>query len=131
MIKTLIFLFSLVVSFLVAENPISYDLLLQKEDPTAMATHELAMLDDLISATQKSLEMQKELREQIKKYQEIQKEYAQNGDDNELLFRMVKHAQKIMGMINDNHLAQNFDPIFLSELNLFSEIASKYGTPKP
>lgn len=112
-------------------SPITPDLPARVEDPTAMVTNELAMLDTLIAATQQSLDKQKALRELIKKYQELQRTYFDNSEDNELLLRMVKLAHKIMESINDNKLTHNFDPAFLSELNLFSQIASKYGVPKP
>jgi hypothetical protein len=112
-------------------TPITQDLPARVEDPTAMVTNELTMLDTLIAATQQSLDKQKALREQIKKYQELQRLYLQNTEDNELLLRMVKQAQKILEGINENRLMHNFDPTFVSELNLFSQIASKYGVPKP
>lgn len=112
-------------------NPVTQDLPARIEDPTAMVINELAMLDTLIAATQQSLEKQRALREQIKKYQELQKAYLDNTEDNELLLRIVKQASKVLDGINENRLGQNFDPAFISELTLFSQIAAKYGVPKP
>lgn len=103
----------------------------RSNDPTAATAKDLVMLDHLIEATQQSLENQKMLRQQIKEYQKLQFQYLNNSQDNELLYRMVKAAYTISENIKENHLSHAFSPEFMSEINLFSQVASKRGIPKP
>lgn len=101
------------------------------KDPTALIGNELARIDTLIQATQKSLENQKKLRERIVEYQKIQDLYLLYPDDNEILFRMVKSAYRTLEAIREYHLIQTFDPDFISELTILSQVATKRGIPKP
>jgi hypothetical protein len=101
------------------------------KDPTALLGNELARIDMLILATQQSLESQKKLREQIAEYQKIQEYYLKHSQDNEVLFRMIKIAYATLNTIKDNHLEQTFDPDFISELTVISQVAKKRGVPKP
>jgi hypothetical protein len=93
--------------------------------------NEISMLDNLINATEYTLNQQIKLRELIKKYQEIQARVLQGDDSNEVLFNMAKYADIILKTIKDNHLTQTFDPAFLGELSLVSKPAAKKGIPKP
>lgn len=95
------------------------------------ANSELLMLDTLIEATQNSLECQQALREQVKKFQEMQRLYLQRPNDKDLLLQVAKSAQRLLDSIQANYLTQAFEPEFLSELTLFSQVASKRGIPKP
>lgn len=101
------------------------------KDPAALLGNELARLDMLIVATQQSLESQKKLREQIAEYQKIQEYYLKHTQDNEVLFRMIKSAYMTLNTIKENHLEQTFDPDFISELTIISQVAKKRGVPKP
>lgn len=101
---------------------------IEHSDPIA---NELQTLDRLINATQTSLEKQRELKSAIADYQKLQELYLKNDQDRELLFRMVKSAHKILNEIKENHLLHVFSPDFISELTLFSQVASKKGIPKP
>ncbi|MBA3815152.1 MAG: hypothetical protein H0X29_01260 [Parachlamydiaceae bacterium] len=105
--------------------------LLPVKDPAALIGNELSRIDNLIEATQQSLEDQKQLREKIVEYQKIQESYLLHPKDNELLFRMIKSAYATLKSIQDNHLEHNFDPEFISELKVFAQVASKRGIPKP
>lgn len=87
-------------------------------------------LDDLIDSTQKILDNQKKIREQILTFQKLQDTY-QNNQDKELLVLMVKTAYKLLDNIKENHLTQAFDPDFLSELTVFAQVAAKRGIAKP
>lgn len=95
-----------------------------------LIANELSILDNLIASTQRSLEKQKELRELIVKYQDAQRACLKNSNDEALLYAMVKAAHRTLEAIKENHLMDNFDPEFLSELNLLSQIAVKCGIPK-
>lgn len=112
------------------ENSMSPDLKTVK-DPANLINHEISRLDNLIQATQQSLEGQKRLRDCIVEYQRIQNLYLQNTNDNELLFQMVKSAYRTLSSIKENHLTQTFDIEFISELTMLSQIATKRGIPKP
>jgi len=92
---------------------------------------ELSLLNDLIGATQLSLNNQMHLREMIEGYQEAQKRYLKDEDNVELLYQMAKQAHLILEFIKEHHLAQAFDNSFLSELGIVSKPASKRGIPKP
>lgn len=100
-------------------------------DPDSVITNELAMLDTLIVATQQSLEQQKVLRDLITKYLDTQEAFLEDSENKELLYRTVKLAHRVSESIKENHLIHNFDAAFLSELNLLSQVAVKYGEPKP
>lgn len=100
-------------------------------DPASLITNELAMLDTLIVATQQSLEQQKVLRDLITKYLDTQEAFLEDSDNKELLYRTVKLAHRVSESIKENHLVHNFDGAFISELNLLSQVAVKYGEPKP
>lgn len=101
------------------------------EDPTQIITNELAKLDSIIAATEKSLENQKLLRDRIQEYKKIQRLFLEHKEDREISYRMVKAAHRVLEIIKQNHLTHAFDPEFLSELALFSKIATKRGIPKP
>lgn len=105
--------------------------LLPIKDPSALVGNELSRLDNLIQATQKSLEGQKQLRERIVEYQKIQESYSLHPKDNEILFRMIKSAYGTLHTIQENHLEHAFDPEFISELKVLAQVASKRGVPKP
>ena len=92
---------------------------------------EVAMLSDLIDATQQNLNDQIKLRNMIKEYQSYQKHYLEVAEDNELLYKMVKTAYAILDTIKRNHLAEAFDPAFINELTVVSKPATKRGIPKP
>jgi hypothetical protein len=101
---------------------------------TAAATlpkGELSMLNALIEATQRSLEQQKNLLEQVKKYQELQQRYIEDPENKELLLQLAKEALRVQKSIEATHLKQAFEPEFLSELTLFSQIGLKRGIPRP
>lgn len=100
-------------------------------DPHDVIGNEILMLDHLIETTQESLKAQKEIKELIVQYNEIQTRYMQNTEDLLLLFQMAKQAHKILEAINKHYLTQVFDPSFLGELKVISKPAAKRGLPKP
>ena len=100
-------------------------------DPSQVIDHEIKRLDHLIQATKHSLENQKILRERILDYKKVQQAYELHPNDNEILYQMVKVGHRLLESIKENHLTQNFDPEFLSELTALSQFAAKRGIPKP
>lgn len=101
------------------------------KDPAALIGTEIARLDTLIQATEKSLDEQKQLRGQIVEYKKLQDRFLGKPGDNELLLKLVKSAHKILQTINNSHLTQTFDPDFIDELSVLSQPARKRGIPKP
>ncbi len=92
---------------------------------------ELASLNNLVEATQLSLDNQKELRILLLDYQKAHDSYMNYPDNNDLLFPLVKTAHKLYQSIKDNHLTQTFSQDFLNDLAVFSQVAQKRGIPKP
>lgn len=99
--------------------------------PREMVANEIFRLDQLIEATQLSLKQQYKLRDQVKSYQQLQANYQNNPEDNELLFQLIKTAYTILESIKTQHLETAFEPEFLSELSVLSKPATKSGIPKP
>lgn len=102
-----------------------------KKDPTELLNRQLAMVDDLIFMTQQTLKGEQEIKSLIAEYQNIQEAYLKCPDDKEQTVKMVRMAHRVLTKIQDNHLTQQFDPDFISELALFSKIATKKGIPRP
>lgn len=117
-----LFLFVAAASALSA-NPAANDL--PKISTAQAVKNELGQLDDVIAATQRSLEQQKKLKDLLVKYQEAQRDYLKNENDVELLYRMIKLAHRAMASIQENHLTYTFNQEFLNELNLFAQMANK------
>jgi hypothetical protein len=95
------------------------------------AGDDLVLLENLIGATEKHLQEQKELREQAHEYLALRADYLKNDQDKELLFKVAKKAYRVLDLIKENHLEQTFETSFLSELTLFAKFANKGGIPKP
>lgn len=102
-----------------------------KKDPKELLCSQISMLDDLITMTERSLNGEKQIKTLIIDYQKIQEQYLKNQNDKDLVVKMVRMAHRILIAIQENHLTQQFDPDFISELTLFSKIAAKKGIPKP
>ncbi len=95
-----------------------------------IVSSELSRLDNLIVMTQQNLQNQLALRTLLEQYQQIQAQHLQNDQDIEILFKLVKMAQRLFESIKQNHLTHLFEQDFLSELALFSQIANKRGIPR-
>jgi len=100
-------------------------------NPADLASDELSMLDHLIGATEQSLQNERQLRQLIINYQELQEKYLHNTQDTEQLFQLVKTAHHVLNNIEENHLTHLFSSEFINELKLLSQIAKKRGVPKP
>lgn len=88
---------------------------------------ELADLDFLINATEKSVQRQKELRERIVRFQDLKLRSMKDEGNYELLFALSKSAYSLLETIKAEHLMQVFDPEFIAELNLIAKPAMKKG----
>lgn len=102
-----------------------------KKDPKELLGSQIAMLDDLIAMTKQTLQAETDIKALILEYQKIQEEYLRNPENKEQVIKMVRMAHRVLTKIQDHYLVQQFDPDFISELTLFSKIATKKGVPKP
>ena len=100
------------------------------KDPQKLLSNQMRILDVLIETTQRSLDSQQKLKQQIADYQRVQDAYLKDTTDKDTLIRMVRQAARVLDTIKEAHLTQEFDPEFISELTLFSQIANKRGIPK-
>lgn len=99
--------------------------------PSETVNNEIDTIDLLITTTEQSLENQKKLRASIAEYQALEKQYIDSQDDVELLYKVIKAAKRTLDSIKANHLTYNFDSKFIEELNVFAQVGSKKGIPKP
>lgn len=125
-IVTLLLLFNLSLQAAPSTNDLP-----PKEKQKEQTSNELTRLNNLIQVTAKNLEKQKSLLIMVQEYQVLQDKYLRNSDDNDQLFRLVKAAHRLSETIKENNLSQTFSSDFMSELNMFSQIAQKRGIPKP
>lgn len=91
--------------------------------------NELHHLDNVIQVTQRTLQSAQAIRKQVQDYLALQDRFATDTDNRELGLRMVKAAQRLKIQIEESHLQHAFDPAFLNELAVLSEMGSK--KPKP
>jgi hypothetical protein len=113
-------------------NKIPLFLLLCLPFAASAGENELVLLDQLIETTQQSLKEEMRLRDLVKQYQQLQKEYIDQGDDNDKLYQLIKTAYTVLEGIKSLHLEHSFEPEFLSELALLSKPATKsVAIPKP
>lgn len=119
----------LIISLLAIGNP-TFEAPAPNTDPVQVVD-ELGMLEDLIAATEFNLAKEKELRKLVLVYQEELSLYIKNSSDKDLVLRVAKTAHKLLSEIKTLHLVESFQPNFISELTLFSQIALKRGILKP
>lgn len=123
-------LLSLAVLLTLILQPIAADL--PPAHPTAGALpNELKMLQDLIDATTHNLQQQQLLKQQVEEYLSLLNQYMNDIDNKQLLIKLVKSAHQAFETIKALHLTQSFNPDFISELSLFSQVAVKRGIPTP
>ncbi len=101
------------------------------KQPQALLPNEIARIDSLIEATEKSLKAQMLLREKMIEYKAIQDLHLKTPEDNDILYRLIISAHRTLKSIKENDLVLNFDPDFIDELKILSQAVSKRGIPKP
>lgn len=97
----------------------------QITSPLSIIPSNLSSLDLLIQATQQQHEFQVALRDEIIAFEKVRDQYLQNPDDKELLFVVVKRANRVLEDIKMSKLTHLFDTEFLKELNVFAKFAKK------
>jgi hypothetical protein len=85
---------------------------------------EITSLEQLITATQKSLDEQKELLDLIKDYKESHQVFAQDSNNKKKASQMIEKAHLSYNFIQDHYLPHLFPSEFIKELKFFSQFAS-------
>jgi|GEM_PF-5734149 len=99
----------------------------QKIEKKSSQVNELADLDFLIAATEKSLQRQKDLRERLVRFQELRTKSIADDNDLESLLKLSKSAYSLLDTIKEEHLIQIFEPAFIAELTLLAKPIMKQG----
>lgn len=116
--------------FLLALNSLFADMPATKEAPV-LVENEIDVLNTLINATEKNLATQKKMKGLVLDYQTALAFYLKNSSDKEAVIKVALVAEKLLSEIQKSHLTDSFNPDFISELTLFSQIAAKKGIPRP
>ena len=96
-----------------------------------LLVNELSMLDSLIEVTEGNVKKQKALREEVLLYQKDLALYLKNSSNKDIVMKVARRAHKLLEQIKSLHLIEAFEPDFISELTLFSQLAQKRSIPKP
>ena len=92
---------------------------------------EMKIIDQMISATSRQLEMQKQMKELMMQFKKQREEFVQGNQTKSHAGRMVRTARQIYEMITSNHLEHLFAKDYLDELTFFSSIAGKAAVTRP
>jgi hypothetical protein len=92
---------------------------------------EIKVTDQLITATSRQLETQKQMRELMIQFKKQREEFIQGNQTKSHASRMVRTARQIYEIISSNHLEHLFAKDYLDELTFFSSIAGKTAVTKP
>lgn len=101
------------------------------KEPPVLVENEIDVLNTLINATEKNLSRQKKMKELVLEYQQALAFYLKNSSDKDAVLKVAFIAEKLLFEIQEAHLQDSFNPDFISELTLFSQIAAKKGIPRP
>lgn len=97
----------------------------------SLVEDEIKLIDTLIYATEKNLIDQKKIKQDILDYQKGLALYMEHSSDKEVVFSVARKADALLNEIKEAHLIDTFEPDFISELTVFSQIAQKKGIPRP
>jgi hypothetical protein len=92
---------------------------------------EIKALEQLIVATTKQLEAQKQLKELMLQFKKQREDFVQGNQTKSHASRMVRTARQIYEMITSNHLEHLFAKDYIEELSFFSSIAGKTAVTRP
>jgi len=92
---------------------------------------EMKIIDQMISATSRQLEMQKQMKELMMQFKKQREEFIQGNQTKSHAGKMVRTARQIYEMITSNHLEHLFAKDYLDELTFFSSIAGKAAVTRP
>lgn len=105
-------------------DPITSDLPAKIEHPTVKQDPS-RVLDHLIEVSENNLKAQKELKQLLENYQAKRTLFLASKNSAQHTQGLVTAAHRVYSQIQDNHLASLFEPDFLEEIAMFSQIAVK------
>ena len=86
-------------------------------------------MDALISATEKSLVSQKEIRDLLMQYKEVEKKAIVDPDNTDNLLKLLLLAKELHESIQKGYLEEYFPPQFLQELDKLAALYDKRSIP--
>jgi hypothetical protein len=92
---------------------------------------EVKVIDHLIAATARQLEMQKQMKVLMMQFKKQREEFVQGNQTKPHAARMVRTARQIYELITSQHLEHLFAKDYLDELTFFSSIAGKTAVTRP
>jgi hypothetical protein len=92
---------------------------------------ELKVIQQLIDATTRQLETQKQVKELMLQFNKQREEFIQGNQTKSHAGKMVRTARQIYEMITSNHIEHLFAKDYLDELTFFSSIAGKTAMTRP
>lgn len=95
------------------------------------AKDDLAALDQLIVATEKALQRQKDLRVLLVQYKQAEQEAIKNSDDAKSVAKLITLGKEVYTAIKTAYLEDYFSPQFIEELKTLAEIGDKKQIPSP
>lgn len=98
---------------------------IKETDPTLVSINEMKRLDNLIFITEKNLINQKNIKKLLIEFQNNQIKYLENNKDKAITLQMIKSAHNLLEAIKSSYLTQSFDSEFISQLQFYSQFASK------
>ena len=125
--KKIILLLSLISLPLFAAEPTKEAL--AEEEPIIQTHDELTDINLLIQATQESLARQKEIRDLIANYKELETKCLASTNDPDLLFKYAQTGKKLYEALNNDGLLDYFSSDFVDGLKKLKEIADKKNVP--
>ena len=120
----------IILAFLAISPLAALEHLPQISDASSDVDHELSELNALITVTEEMLTAEKKVRFQVEEYSRLRQLYLRDGDDRELLFRIIKAAYTLRETIHHHHLDHAFSKSFIEELDLFAQVANKRSLPR-
>jgi hypothetical protein len=88
-------------------------------------------IDYLIAQTEKQLQTQKRLKEQIALFSSHKKQFINDDQTKAQAARMIKTANHILEIITAHHLHHLFSSEDLEELSFFASMAAKNSPKRP
>jgi hypothetical protein len=101
------------------------------KSPKEIIDIQLKALDLLHQRTAQTLQQIEELKNQTADYKRIQEQYLDDIENRRLLASMLHAADNLLQGIKNAHMADLFEPEFLSELTTLTQLQKKMSLPPP
>jgi hypothetical protein len=98
---------------------------------TQLIACQLDKINEWIEASRQHLLHLNQLKASVERYQQLQIQYIQSPENNEILYQMIREAHILLEEIKKWQLTSLFDSAFISELTVVSKPVAKLGIPKP